>query len=122
MKSNFDEALAALNTEGQRLGFIVQPSHADDIREIKALGCSSRGVPMYFKREIFQAWAYDVTVILHFCVVASGKLECSTELSWSTTGRSLSMAVASVALYQRAIEFAALAECIMTGIGITSIG
>lgn len=115
MDKDFNDALAALNTEGKRLGFTPYSSMSYDIAEIRTMEGPNR-TTLHFKHAIGLAWAHTVDVTLHVSVDANQQLECSAEISWSSTGRSVSMAVASVALYQRAIEFAALAECIMTGV------
>lgn len=118
MDKDFDKTMVVLQREADRLGFAAQQSYNYDLIEIRGLDRPSQRANLYFRREVWEAWAYDVTVNLHVSMDESRKLECSAELSWSSTGRSVSMAVAVLALYQRAVEFASLAECLLTGVVI----
>lgn len=75
------------------------------------------GASCYIKYENWYAWAHDVTVYLKF-VKRDGTeaSDCQAEISWSSSGRSVSAALACIKLYERAAELAALAECIFRAI------
>lgn len=65
--------------------------------------------------EKWMAWGHSVDIRLKFVPFAAEKYYCEAEVSWSSTGRSVSMALAAIKLYERATELAALAECIFSG-------
>lgn len=63
-----------------------------------------------------QAWAVGVSMSARFVPDEQTYLgfHCVCELSWSSTGRSVAQSVHAVSNYQRAIEFAAVLEGVIS--------
>lgn len=122
MKYDFkhmDDALASLKKEADRLG--INFSVEDFQRERAWLEMKSPpSMRCYTRDENRRAWGHSVSVEIEVVVIES-KFACSCGVSWSATTRSVSMAVAAIGLYQRATEFAAFAECILTGIKVVVV-
>ncbi len=100
----------ALYIVGKRYGFDLEKTGA----EWRNLQC---GMPAKFSFTTHLAWGCEVTLTLYvgdFFKSPKGKLKPQTELSWSSTDRSLPMAMTAVANYQKAIAMAAELETILT--------
>lgn len=116
MTKNLKYVLPILTREATRLGMPFVPSAFLLDLGWLTLGGSCTARPS-IRLEMYEAWAHSVEVNLKMDGT-SGCISCQAEVSWSATGRSVSMALAAVALYQRAIEFAALAECLLDGVSV----
>lgn len=118
MEKPLHECLDAFEREAKRLDFeFDRVRFMRDVADWLGIG----GASCYIKYENWYAWAYDVTVYLKFVKRDGTEISnCKAEISWSSTGRSVSTALACIKLYERAIELAALAECIFAGVTMPS--
>ena len=103
--------LAAVATEAKRLGAEFQE---EKLMGLVDLSMKNLWIGSEYFRFRSKVWGGEVDV--QFALKDSGRspygIAADVMVSWSSTGRSVAMAVATVALYQRAIEFAAYAEAI----------
>ena len=95
-------------SESTRLGFGAN----NLLRSISEFGPSEAHYDRSYMRRESSAWAIGVTIDVTLTPDHESPLgftaECS--LSWSATDRSVSQAVHAIALYQRAVEMAAIIE------------
>jgi len=83
---------------------------------------NSYGKTMYVRFDLPGVWGAEVTVTVKMTVVetaemrgmVASRLQTTASIGWSSTDRSIADAVATVALYQRAIEFASVAQAVLS--------
>ena len=115
MRKPLDGCLEAVRRHAVLVGFNFDP---DQFKHNLAMLQGGYKDTNYVRLEVWEAWAYSVSITLQLSIQEhkDGPLmKCVSEISWSSCGRDLAQAVSTVALYQRAIDFAAFAECVLTG-------
>jgi len=114
MRKSLDGCLEELSRHALLLGFNFDP---DQFKK-NALALHTWRDTYHLRHEVWEAWAHSVSVDLHLSTQEAKKgllIRCVSEIGWSSSGRDLAQAVSTVALYQRAIDFAAFAECVLNG-------
>jgi hypothetical protein len=97
----------AIDAEAKRLGVTIDLANWRRALELEVPTLRNLSfLPPYASIKT-AAWSCDVALALH---VNPETMRMSTEITWSSTGRSISQATYAISVYRRMLEFAAAVE------------